>query len=211
MGSMTVLATLNESSGRASHDPLPHVLVAEPDLSLASLALEILLGQRCTVTTVPDPRSAIALLWERVFDLVLTNAFATPEALVSTGSEHPTLSLGRCRSVALLLLARETPVILWAAHSVSLAEAQSAGFHDLMPRPVDLEQFEAQVRAVVRAYDLAVSPQLHHTGDDERSSSPRVAAVVFVMPILSVCVRGGAPGAGGFTRHCARLSSMSPS
>jgi CheY-like chemotaxis protein len=114
-----------------------HILLVEDDLVLREMVVEVLEEEGYAVIASAVPVDAVALLGRVRFDLVITDGFSRLASAVFTNTH------------AVLRNAGVTPVALFSAHTLELAQAQAAGFRDLITKPFNLGTLLRQVRVLV--------------------------------------------------------------
>lgn len=115
-------------------DPVPSILVIDNEPDLRELLCLALTEEGFHCTAVATPEDGLGLLQHYSFALVLTDSFSTtPSDLFS-----PTAALREA--------AGATGVVLLTAYRVDEADARTAGFAGVLPKPFDVTDLLTRVR-----------------------------------------------------------------
>ena len=134
---VTVYRLNPEDTRTDDADPHHRILLVEDDVAVRDLVVA-LLEEEYSVIAVSAPVDGAALLAEVAFDLVITDGFSQTAATVVASTAD------------LLRAAGATPVVLFTAHRVEPDAVRAAGFRDLIDKPFDIEEFEQQIRVLLR-------------------------------------------------------------
>jgi CheY-like chemotaxis protein len=116
----------------------PHVLIIEDDPDILDALHLLFVDAGYDVTVASSLAEALALLDSAVFQLIITDSFAS-----GPGTVLPSLQL-------LLERAHPTPIGILTAWQLSEEDAERAGFAFLATKPYDLDQLLALVAAALQ-------------------------------------------------------------
>jgi CheY-like chemotaxis protein len=111
-----------------SLEPQQRVLALDDDSDLLEFVMTVLEDEGYAVLAAATPTDGVALLQHTTFDVVITDGFSSVPSAVLTNAAD------------VLRAAGATPVALFSAHPVELAEAQAAGFRTVIQKPCDLDE-----------------------------------------------------------------------
>ncbi len=118
-----------------------HILLIDDDDANREL-LSIMLEEAGFVVTVAASRAeALAILAGHSFDIIVTDSFARLPEDVLTATAPLVTAAGR------------TPTVLLTAHRPDRERARQAGFGDVLFKPIDLDDLEARLRALLPSSD----------------------------------------------------------
>ena len=113
------------------------ILAVDDDASLREVLGAFLEDAGFVVTLASTLEAAIACLQRHTFDLVLTDGFSTlPREVLAT-------------TAPLRQAAGTTPVVLFTAHTLDDATVHAAGFAALVTKPVDFDELERRLHALL--------------------------------------------------------------
>jgi CheY-like chemotaxis protein len=134
----TTVYQLRPKAELSSVSDLPeHILLVEDDVMITDLVVTVLEDEGYAVVVCLTPLDAMSLLDRLSFDLVITDGFSSVPGAVFINTAD------------LIRGAGVTPVALFSAHRLDRDLAQSAGFHDIITKPFDLDTLVRQVKALL--------------------------------------------------------------
>jgi DNA-binding response OmpR family regulator len=116
------------------------VLLIEDDVEVASTIRDNLLLSGHTVEFVSDPDKALDWLKFQEYDLIVVNPFMTGSSVNGNFCSHYRSTGGPARIIA----------ISDNSSSVQIERILDAGADDIVTKPVDIREFGARVRALMR-------------------------------------------------------------